>query len=96
MNLEENKNCLRVVQVDPESDSFTTALGLTEERCAELWKLVRKAAIDQEKISGIYAQVSEQVNHANELIMVAEMVNELKNQNDPLQALGKILFRGDD
>lgn len=95
---DDEKRVLRVVQVEPESDCLSEALGLTDERCQELWTALRKIAFDSDSKSEIYEKISKECNHANELVMALRMSFKMEQENsmDPIAEILKSLRGGSD
>ena len=67
------------------SNSLTDALGISEDRCRELIKIVMRAEVDTNSVSEAAEVISRSCNHPNELFFVSfvlgskiEMMNAAK------------------
>lgn len=91
--------CLHVLEVDDSVTTMTGGLGITEERAAELEKIVGRSYADSNNIIQVMVGASKQCKHANELYMCSVILHHMHaSRNNPLAAIlgGMVRGKGDD
>lgn len=77
----EIRNKFKIVEIDPECDSISDTLGISNKRFLELTLIAELAYKTNTSVTKTMADVSEYVLHPNELGMVLLMVNKIHTKN---------------
>lgn len=86
----DKSNCLHVLELnnDPEGNSLTDGLGITEKRKDELVKAINLAFVTSDNLVQAAAVVSKECAHANELFFVScVLTHRMRDQNENPHAL---------
>lgn len=85
--------CLTVIEVETETESVITALGLTEERAEELEVMCKRTFYKHSNIVATMAEASTHCKHANELYFVSMILTIIHRQHKEPGSILEALLR---
>lgn len=95
VTLPDYKDYVTVKIIDDENETITGALGISDERRAELYEITKTALVN-ENITEILVDVSKYVTHPNELAFVSFLIGHRigRGDNDPFRGIIGAIIRG--
>jgi len=84
----DNTNCYKVYSVNDGAENLSEALGISEERYAELKKLATRAFMSNDSVSNTLVEASKEIKNANEFALLILSISEVGQQLSMIKSFG--------
>lgn len=95
-----NRNCeFKLLIIKDDTDSFTEALGISDERIHELGNITKNAHNNYDSLTDAYSEIVSNCKHVNELAFcftVFARISEMKNERKKMLDLFGNMFNHDE